>query len=81
MKTTKRSLLSVAIVALLSTGGYPTTSFAAEKNSCDIMDAPDVDLSKITSDLQAKIDELTSLQSFLKDVRADLAKAVRWIRL
>jgi peptidoglycan hydrolase CwlO-like protein len=72
MKLKKLPLLTVVVVALLSTGYMPSV-FAAEKNSCDIMDAPDIDLSKIAADLQTKIDELTSLQSFLKNARADLA--------
>jgi hypothetical protein len=72
VKLKKLLLLIVIVVALLSTGYVPVVS-AAEKNSCDVLDAPDVDLTNITSDLQAKIDELTSLQSFLKKARADLA--------
>ena len=74
MKIKKLSLLAVTITILLS-AGYSTISLAVEKNSCDIMDAPDVDLSKIEGDLQAKIDQLISLQNFLKKARADLAKS------
>ncbi len=72
MKTTKISLLSIAIITALST--YSNVSIASE-NPCDINDAPSVDLSTMSSDLQTKIDTLTNLQNDLKKDRAELASA------
>jgi hypothetical protein len=72
MKTTKISLLSIAIITALST--HSNVSIASE-NPCDINDAPSVDLSTMSSDLQTKIDTLTNLQNDLKKDRAELASA------
>jgi hypothetical protein len=73
MKPKKISLLSIVIVALLSTG-YSSITPAAE-NLCDITDAPDSDLSTLADDLQKRIDKLTELQKSWKEDNAQFIKA------
>ena len=73
MTINKLTLCPLLLVALLF-AGYPSLSMA-EKLTCDVTDAPNVDLTTITASLETRINTLTQLASDLQRVRADLQTA------
>ena len=73
MTINKLTLCPLLLVALLF-AGYPSLSMA-EKLTCDVTDAPNVDLTTITASLETRINTLTQLETDLIKSRAELDSA------
>jgi hypothetical protein len=74
MKQKKLPLFLIVIVALFS-AGYSSVTPAAEKLTCDVMDAPNVDLTNVIADLEQKISDQKRLGNEVLETRAAIKSA------
>lgn len=74
--TKKQTMLSRLILGVFLGIFSSQMAGAAEKLTCDISDAPNVDLTAVIQSLEQRIDALSDAEAALQQARKDLLKAV-----